>query len=76
MKHKAKLFAQDAEIQGLLKELQASFGPAPVNTSKFSSETAKQLQQTSFDINAIASKGLKYEQLDQLVIDLLLGVRG
>jgi len=76
MKHKAKLFAQDAEIQGILKDLQASFGPAPVDTSKFSPDTAKKLAATPFDINAIAGPGLNYEQLDQLVIDLLLGVRG
>lgn len=76
MKHKAKLFARDSEIQGILQELQASFGSAPVDTSKFSPETAKKLQGTNFDINAIAAQGLKYEQLDQLVIDLLLGVRG
>jgi xylose isomerase len=76
LKHKAKLFAQDAEIQGILKELQSSFGPAPVDTSKFSPETAAKLKATPFDINAIAGPGLRYEELDQLVIDLLLGVRG
>lgn len=76
LRHKAKLFAQDGEIQGLLKELKASFGTAPVDTSSFSSDSAARLKAAQFDLNAIAGQGLMYEQLDQLVIDLLLGVRG
>ncbi len=76
LRHKAQQFAQDGEIQGLLKELKASFGPAPVDTASYSSETASKLKATGFDLNAIAEKGLMYEQLDQLVIELLLGVRG
>ncbi len=76
LKQKTKLFAQDAEIQGILSDLRASFGPAPVDTAKFSADTAAKLKATPFDINAIAAPGLNYEQLDQLVIDLLLGVRG
>ena len=39
-------------------------------------DTAAKLKATPFDINAIAAPGLNYEQLDQLVIDLLLGARG
>jgi xylose isomerase len=74
LRHKAKLFAQDGEIQGLLKELKASFGTAAVDTARYSSDNAAKLKAAQFDLNAIAGPGLMYEQLDQLVIDLLLGV--
>jgi xylose isomerase len=76
LRHKARLFAQDGEIQGLLKELKAGFGEAPVNTAKYGPDAATKLKAAQFDINSIARQGLRYEQLDQLVVELLLGVRG
>ena len=33
------------------------------------------LKEASFDVDVIARKGLGYERLDQLVVDLLLGAR-
>jgi len=72
---KAQRFNQDPEIQGLLKELNSSFGPSPVNTSKYSKEAGQKLKEASFDPNALAAKGLMYEQLDQLVVELIMGVR-
>ena len=42
---------------------------------KYSAEKASALKAQSFDRSAIAGRGLKYERLDQLTIDLLLGVR-
>ena len=42
---------------------------------KYTSEKAAALKAQSFDRNAISDRGLKYERLDQLTIDLLLGVR-
>jgi xylose isomerase len=41
----------------------------------YSAEKAKALKAQSFDRNAIASRGLKYERLDQLTNEVLLGVR-
>ncbi len=76
LRHKAQQFARDGEIQGLLKEIKSTFGETPVDTTKFSPATAAKLKSTTFDLNAIAAPGLRYEQLDQLVIELLLGVRG
>ncbi len=75
LQDKVHRFNQDAEIQGLLKEMNASFGSSPVDTSSYSRDTAQKLKSTSFDIDAIASKGLMYEQLDQLVVELIMGVR-
>jgi xylose isomerase len=42
---------------------------------KYSPEKAAALRTLPFDRTAISSRGLKYERLDQLTIDLLLGVR-
>jgi xylose isomerase len=42
---------------------------------KYSPEKAKTLKAQSFNRSAISSRGLQYERLDQLTIDLLLGNR-
>ena len=68
-----KRFAADAEIQALLKELADTHGEKPLPA--YSGAAADALKARSFDRVAIASKGLPYERLDQLVIELLLGVR-
>jgi xylose isomerase len=73
LKEKARRFAVDPEIQGLLKEIKAMGGNAPFDTGKYSRTTADAIKNTTFEVDSIASQGLLYEQLDQLVIDLLLG---
>jgi xylose isomerase len=74
-KEKAKQFAQDKEIQALLGEIQASdpnFESVPI---KFTPERAEQIKQMNLDRVQLAKKSIPYERLDQLVIDLLLGIR-
>ena len=71
-KDKARRFAADKEIQALLKEAGASNGDG---LGAYSREKGKQLKATTFDADALARKGLGYEHLDQLVVDLLLGAR-
>jgi xylose isomerase len=71
-KDKARRFAADKEIQALLKEAGASNGDG---LGAYSREKGKQLKDTTFDVGALARKGLAYEHLDQLVVDLLLGAR-
>ena len=71
-KDKARRFAADTEIQALLKEAGASNGDG---LGAYSREKGKQLKDTTFDVDALARKGLAYEHLDQLVVDLLLGAR-
>jgi xylose isomerase len=68
--HKAQLFAKDKEIQALVRKDLAE--PSP----KYSRDGHSRLQKEKFDIEAMAAKGWRYEKLDQLVMDLLLGVRG
>jgi xylose isomerase len=73
LKEKAARYNADAEIQGLLRALHergGSAGPVP-----FSPDTANQLKARSFDLDALRAKGYAYEKLDQLTMEILLGVR-
>lgn len=72
LKEKAARWAADKEIQGIVGELEASMA---VPTPAFSAEGAHDLKSREFDRAAIASRGLRYEELDQLTTELLLGVR-
>jgi xylose isomerase len=71
LKEKARRYAQDAEIQGLLKEIGAETGPR----EKYSRERADALKKQEFDVDAIVRRELHYERLDQLVMELLMGIR-
>jgi xylose isomerase len=76
-KEKAKQFNADPEIQALLKEINAGDSTLdPILSAKFSKQNADTLRNTNFDVDTIAAKPLPYEKLDQLVFDLLMGVRG
>jgi len=74
LKAKAKRFVKDTEIQQLLGELRArgAAGGAPV---AFSADRARALKGERFDLPAMRAQGYAYERLDQLTMDLLLGVR-
>jgi xylose isomerase len=73
LKDKAARFNADPEIQQILAEL-ASRGsnPGPI---KWSAERAAALRIEQFDLPAIRQQGYGYERLDQLTMELLLGVR-
>jgi xylose isomerase len=75
LKEKAAQFNADKEIQALLAEIHANDGSMDQYFGKYSAEKAKDLKAQPFDRAAISIKGRQYERLDQLTIDLLLGVR-
>ncbi len=75
-KEKARQFAEDAEIQQLLREIVVSDAELERLTATYSKDNAARLGQRAFDREAIGRHRLPYERLDQLTIDLLLGVRG
>lgn len=75
LKEKAKQWNADKEIQSLVAEINADDGTMNALLGKYSAEKAAALKAQPFDRTAIASRGLKYERLDQLTIDLLLGSR-
>ena len=71
LKEKARQFRADAEIQALLAEIRG--GESQV--TKYSADAAAQLKARSFDRVELGNRGKPYERLDQLVVDLILGVR-
>lgn len=75
LKEKARQFNIDGEIQSLLTEISAKDPGVSQSSGKYSATKAADLKLQLFDRAAIARRGLKYERLDQLTIDLLLGVR-
>ena len=75
LKEKAERFKADAEIQGLLAEIHADDGSMDAFKGAYSPEKAAALKVHAFDRVALGQRGIKYEKLDQLVNELLLGVR-
>ena len=75
LKEKARQFAADGEIQGLLGEIRAQDPAASALLGAYSRERAQALQAAELDRPALGQRGQPYEQLDQLVVELLLGVR-
>ncbi|HXX27568.1 MAG TPA: xylose isomerase [Terriglobales bacterium] len=74
LKEKAARWNNDKEIQAILKEASADDHHTP-SVGRFSKKGVASLLSHSFEKGAILHKRLCYERLDQLTIELLLGVR-
>jgi xylose isomerase len=72
LKEKAKQFCNHAGIQALLAEIRDAGGVADIGP--YTRGRADELKAQTFDREAMARRRLPYEQLDQLVVDLLLGI--
>ena len=75
LKDKAAQFNADPEIQAILAEINAEDPELATVLGKYSPEKVQAIRAIEFDRKTIASRGLRYERLDQLTIDLLLGMR-
>jgi xylose isomerase len=75
LKEKAAQWNADREIQSIVAEINADDGSLSQYFGKYSAEKADALKAQAFDRSAIAGRGLKYERLDQLTNEVLLGVR-
>jgi len=75
LKEKAARFKADAEIQALLAEINAADPALAKLAGAYSKEKAAGLKAQTFDREALGKRGLRYEYLDQLTVELLLGVR-
>ncbi|MBX3276689.1 MAG: xylose isomerase [Acidobacteria bacterium] len=74
-REKARQFNDDPDIQALLAEIRSTepgFEQIPL---EFTPERAEQIKNLPLDRRELAKKRLPYERLDQLIIDLLMGVR-
>ena len=74
LKEKVAQFAADKEIQGLLAELRGR-GATVGDRVTYTADGAKKLKERTFDLEAMRKQGYAYERLDQLTMELLLGVR-
>ncbi len=75
LKEKAAQFNADPEIQALLAEINTVDVTLAPFFGKYTPEKAAAIRAQSFDRAGIASRGLKYERLDQLTIEIITGVR-
>jgi xylose isomerase len=73
LKDKAAQWNSDPEIKALLAEISETVGDG--RSTKFSSQHASELLSANFDRRGLAARGLKYERLDQLTMEIMLGVR-
>lgn len=71
LKGKAAQWNSDPQIQALLKEINK---PAVTSVGSYSAASASSLKVREFDRADLAARGLTYERLDQLTVDLLLGI--
>jgi xylose isomerase len=75
LKDKAAYWNDDQEIQALVAEINADDGSMDQYFGKYSSQKAEALKAETFNRSALSARGLKYERLDQLTVEILLGVR-
>src|SRR2546421_136324 len=74
LKERARQWNADAEIQALIKEISGA-GSGAASLGRYSAQQRDGLLAASFDRTAIAARGLAYERLDQLSMEVLLGAR-
>lgn len=75
LKERAQRWNADPEIQSLLQEINEDDGSMSYLRGGFSPEKAARLKNEQFDRVGLGEKGLPYERLDQLTVEVLLGAR-
>jgi xylose isomerase len=75
LKEKARQWNADEEIQALWREVHADDGTAAQFGGAYTAEKVAALKAATFDRQALGQRGLAYERLDQLTVELLLGVQ-
>ncbi len=75
LKEKAATWNTDPEIQALIQEINADDGSMDAFSGVYSAKKASEIKAQSFDREYMGVRGLAYEKLDQLTIELLLGTR-
>src|SRR5436853_5782060 len=75
LKAKAKRFDADPEVQALLASLNGGDQTYGGLLNGYSTETVQKLRAATFDVDKLAQRGYGYERLDQLTIEIILGVR-
>jgi xylose isomerase len=71
LKEKAAQWNADPQIQALIQKINET---SATSLGEYSEASASSLKSRKFDRTSLAARGLAYERLDQLTIDLLLGI--
>jgi xylose isomerase len=74
-KEKGRRWNEDKEIQALVKEISTVPKDGLPELGGYSRATADALKGHAFDRVALGARGLQYERLDQLTVEVILGVR-
>jgi xylose isomerase len=74
LKEKAAAWSADPEIREIRDGLAARGGGSP-GPLAWSPEAARELKERAIDLAAVRAEGYGYERLDQLTMEILLGVR-
>ena len=74
LKKKAEQWNQDKEIQDLVAEINADPEGAAALLGPYSPQKVKDLKENTFDRQTLGARGLGYERLDQLTVEVLMGV--
>jgi xylose isomerase len=74
MKERAKKWNADPEIKAILADLAKSDEPDWAG-QKYSADAGKKLKAREYDRVSLGARGLNYERLDQLTIEILMGAR-
>ncbi len=75
LKAKAERFNEDKEIQEIVSSLKMRDAEMQTLVAKYSRKNADILLAKKFQREKLASRGWQYERLDQLTMELLLGIR-
>jgi xylose isomerase len=72
---KARRFDEDPEIQEALAVTKVGLLSEPTSPGGLGADALEAIRSATHDVDALAAPGLGHERLDQLVTELLLGVR-
>jgi xylose isomerase len=75
LKEKVAAFNSDRQIQALLKEIHVKDEELDALVANFSPEHMKALREMKFDRVGLGKRGIPYEKLDQLTMEIIMGVR-
>jgi xylose isomerase len=75
LKEKAEQWNSDPEITSLLEEINADPGSHVKYLGAYNREKASSLKSQQFERAEMGRRGLPYERLDQLTVEILLGIK-
>lgn len=71
---RARAFDGDSEVQEITADIHDA-DLDPLLSAPYSPETVSNLRNATIDVKAVAERGLRYERLDQLLVEHLMGAR-